>query len=272
MEKYSRAPTLQKVIQIVNKAVNKNVENKMSNNLIVDLPICIFSTTAPQWWITSFSNFFDIGPGTGQNQRIGNRFKLKTWKIRCLISPTSDGQINLSSYLPNSFQGTLKIFLGKQISGGNNITPALPNFYQNGNASISPVGAKVEQLYTINNDVYKVYTSRTYKMGMSAVPAMAETETVGTPSVTNQLIQMNPNNDFSLTKTFTIDVLKYIGKNATIKFNDASTTAQVPSTMEGLYIWALWTPITGDLANQGSTKNTSWYRMTMNTFFEYEDA
>jgi len=268
MKQYAKPPTLQKVINIVNKAVNKNVENKMSNNTSQDLPICIFSGATPQWWITSFSNFFDLGPGVAENQRIGNRFKLKSWKIKCLVSPTTDGLVNLQAYLSSSYQGTLKVFLGKQISGGNNITPALTNFYQNGNTSISPVGAKLEQLYTINNDVYKIYTTRTFKMGMSAVPDMAQTETGG---VTTQLINTNPNNDFSLTKTFTIDVLRYIGKNATIRFNDASTTAQVPSTMEGIYLWALWTPVTGDLSPQ-PTRPNSWYRMTMNTFFEYEDA
>jgi len=272
MKTYAKAPTLQKVIQIVNKAVNSNVENKMSNNTTQDIPICIFSSPTPQWWVHSFANFFDLGVGTAQNQRIGNRFKLKTWKIKCLVSPTTDGDptIPVSSFLPNSFQRTLRVFLGKQIGGGNNITSALANFYQNGNTSISPTGAKLEQLYTINNDVYKVYTQRTYKMGMSVVPDTAQTIIAG--GNTNQLINTNPNNDFSLTKTFTIDVLKYIGKNATIRFNDGSTTAQVPSTMEGLYLWALWSPVTGSLANQGADKNTSWYRMTMNTFFEYEDA
>lgn len=274
MQQYAKPPTLQKVIQIVNKAVNKNVENKMSNNVTADLPICQFGTTTPIWWLTSFDNFFDIGGGVQENQRIGNRFKLKSWKIKCLVSPATDGLYITSganpiyNYLPGSYQGTLKVFLGKLINGSNTISTNIDKFYQNGNTSISPVGAKLEQLYTINNDLYKIYTNRTYKMGMSAVPDTAEIESAG---VTAQGIGTSPNNDFNLTKTFTVDVLKYIGKNATIKFNDASTTAIVPSTLEGLCLWALWTPVTGDLAVNASKPN-SWYRMTMNTFFEYEDA
>lgn len=274
MGAYAKRPTLQKVIQVVNKAINKNAENKMSNNATGTQPICNYAGVKPQWWLYSFDTFFDMSGGTAQAQRIGNRFKLKTWKIKCLISPATDG-INpanwASTYLSGTFQGTLTVFLGKQINGKSIFDNAqLEKLYQNGNTSIDPVGNKLEQLYTINNDIYKIYTKRTYKMGVSDLPD-TQTQFTSASGLTTPLVGINPNNDYKLTQTFTIDVLKYIGKNATIKFNDSSSSAQVPSSMEGLHMWAIWSPISSDLSQQASRPN-SFYSMTMNTFFEYEDS
>ena len=264
---YAKRPTLQKVIQVVNKAINKNAENKLSNNTTYTQAIVNYSGVKPQWWIYPFDTLFDMSAGTAQAQRIGNRFKLKTWKIKCLISPkTNQGD---SGILPNTFQGTITVYLGKQINGKSIFdNTQLEKFYQNGNTSIDPIGNRLEQLYTVNTDIYKIYTKRTYKMGVAAIADRQQTVTGG---VTTQTAAMNNNNDMKLSQIFTIDVLKYIGKNATIKFNDSATSAQMPSSMEGLHLWAVFAPITGDIAQSISFPN-SFYEMTMNTFFEYEDS
>jgi len=281
MGAYAKPPTLQKVIQLINSKVSAVVENKKSANFETDEYIVHYanSTSPPVWWGTGtlYNNIFDISNGAGEFERIGNKYKLKKWMIKGFIYPAPIAQnfTNNDISLPNTFQGKITVYLGKRING-DRITGQLEQLFQNGNTNIDPVGAVKEQIYHVNDDKYKIYWKRSFNVGMSA-PLMNNYQIPsshtdpGDPLAASN-VNIFPNNDLKLHRQFTIDITKYIGKNATIKFNDNNIAAQIPAPMQGLALFATFAPFSANLDPTGQTALNSFYKMWANTYFEYEDA
>jgi len=275
MGRYAKPPTLQKVIQLINSKVSTVVENKKSANFEFDDHIVKWSTAQnPVWYGTGtlYNTIFDISNGAGEFERIGNKYKLKKWMIKGFIYPSILGNNSPSgSCSENSFQGKVTVFLGKRVNG-DRTTGQLEQLWQNGNTNIDPVGTVKEQIYHVNDDKYKIYWKRSYNMGPSTPNYNNYNISGNDPGdpVAALSVNMYSNNDLKLHAQFTIDITKYIGKNATIKFNDNNIAAQIPAPMQGLALFAVFSPFVGDLA--ASATPNSFYKIWSNTFFEYEDA
>jgi len=284
MGRWGRPPTMSKVISMINTKLANAIENKLSDNHENSQSVALWSPTAttPNWYHYPYTNFFDVNPGAGEFQRIGNRFKLKKWIIKGLIYPdammendiTSLGQTVFSNtFIANSYAGKVTVFLGKVVDGTQSLQ-TLPNLWQNGPTSITPVGGIYEQLYTVNKDVYKIYWKQSFNMGMSNVPINQYGVSSGA-NATNGYLSVNtlPNNDLKIQRQFYIDVTKYIGKNATIKFNDNSAQAYIPSSLEGLALFAVFSPFNGSLIKPtAEAANNSFFKIHTTSFYEYEDA
>jgi len=283
MGRWGRPPTMSKVISMINTKLANAIENKLSDNHEFSKNIAIWSPTAttPNWFHYPYTNFFDVNPGAGEFQRIGNRFKLKKWIIKGLIYPdamiedaTSLGQTAFSNtFLGNSYAGKVTVFLGKVVDGTVSLQ-TLPSLWQNGATSITPVGTIYEQLYQVNKDVYKIYWKQEFNMGMQNVPINQYGVSSGA-NATNGYLSVNtlPNNDLKIQRQFYIDVTKYIGKNATIKFNDNSPQAYIPSSLEGLALFAVFSPFNGNLTKPAvEAANNSFFKIHTTSFYEYEDA
>ena len=276
MGKYAKPPTLQKVIQLINSKVSSIVENKKSANFEVDSVVLNYTTISGPIWFntgTTYSTMWNMQNGTGEQERIGNRYKVKKWLIKGFIYPNFTAvNIESGSAMADSFQGKVTVYLGK-LTNGNQLPQSLSLLFQNGNTDVDPVGKVKEQLFPINTDKYKIYWKRSFNVGCSQPNTnqyTAPSSPGGNQPVANLPVNVYSNNDLRLHSQFTINVLNYIGKNATIKFNDGDQTAYIPSTMKGLTLFATFAPFVNDLA----TSNTpnSFYKIWSNSFYEYEDA
>jgi len=285
MGRWGRPPTMSKVISMINTKLANAIENKLSSNHENTQPICLWNPTAttPNWYHYPYTNFFDVNPGAGEFQRIGNRFKLKKWIIKGLIYPDAmmEDDINnigqgafSNTFIGNSYAGKVTVFLGKVVDGTVSLQ-TLPNLWQNGPTSITPVGGVYEQLYTVNKDVYKIYWKQEFNMGMSNMPLTQYGVNTAVNNAQNGYLNINtlPNNDLKIQRQFYIDVTKYIGKNATIKFNDNSPQAYIPSSLEGLALFAVFAPYNGSLIKPtAAAANNSFFKIHTTSFYEYEDA
>lgn len=280
MGKYARAPTLQKVIQLINRKVSSVVENKKSMNFETDDHVVKYAnaTSVPVWFGTGtlFNTMFDISNGSGEFERIGNKYKLKKWTIKGFIYPAITNNLFRqiqNNYLSNTFQGKITVYLGKRVNG-DRITGQLEQLFQNGNTNLDPLGTIKEQIYHVNDDKYKIYWKRSYNVGMAA-PLLDNYNNAGgdpgDPYTAYAINNILPNNDLKLHCQFTIDITKYIGKNATIKFNDNNASAQIPAPMQGLALFATFSPFAENLTPDATHLN-SFYKLWSNTYYEYEDA
>ena len=245
----------------VNALISKQVENKISSVYNYEAPIADTAGLYTSWQFFVVNNFmnissFQIPQSTAQNGRTGNSIKLKKWLIKGVIAPVnSTYQHNEALNLEHSYQGYVTIFFGRR-TDSNELTSDLGGLFQAGNTSRPPMGRREDLMTPINKDLYKVYYKRRFKVGASS----------GQNSSTNIL----PVNDFDLCKTFGFDVCKHIMKNAIIKYNDASTYAN-HQVLRDLAFWAIFTPAIGEMGHS-IVNPTSYYRIALQTYFEYEDA
>jgi len=251
----------------VNQVIAKNVENKISNTIVSNPYVATWASgTMPTWAHKNFDSMFNMVQGTSMWQRIGNRIKLKRWVMKGLIHPANENDPYSSgaTFLRHSYQGTVTVFLLKGVNA-TYPTANLPQLLQDGNTSKNPTGQLMDQLYSINKDQYKVYWSRKFKVGPSqtGTPVAGGSYTTPVPLVSN--------NEYKATATFGLDICKYIGKDAIIKYNDNDSGAFLPPSMVGLTMCAIWSPIAGNLGPQAGTPN-SYYAINFTSFIEYEDA
>ena len=245
----------------VNALISKQVENKISSVYNYEAPVADTAGLYTSWQFFLVNNFmstapFQIAQGNAQNQRNGNTIKLKKWLIKGVIAPVNSiYQTTEAQNLERSFQGYVTIYFGRR-TDSNEITGDLGGLFQAGNTSRPPMGRREDLMTPINKDLYKIYYKRRFKVGASS----------GQNASTNVL----PNNDFDLCKTFGFDVCKHIMKNAIIKYNDTSIYAN-HQVLRDLAFFAIFTPAIGEMGHS-IVNPTSYYRIALQTYFEYEDA
>nr|WAE42398.1 MAG: capsid protein [Cressdnaviricota sp.] len=158
------------------------------------------------------ANLTNIGQGTGQGDRLGNKIHIKRVIVRAVMFPLGyDPTLNVNPY-PSEI---------RVICGTNRQTPqaALPvsQLYQNGDSYAAPAGDLRDIIAPINKDVIKLWKSKTFKVGNSLVG--------GTGYLAGQ--EGYTNNDFHLNQKFTWDLTKYCAK--TVIWEDGATTPLTPS-------------------------------------------
>lgn len=249
---------------MVKKEIAKNVENKLSSVNSTDGYIGYWVTGAPSpvWYKKTFMADLDLAQGTTQGARIGNQIKLKRWIVKGTIHPNQevDPTSTTGQYLRYSYQGYAMLYLVKKVIG-DEPESNLPSFFQNGNSSYDATGSYIDHLLRVNNDRYKVYYRRKFKLGPS--------QSYQGGGDNNKMLS---NNDFKLTADFGFDICKYIGKNATIKYNDSAINANYPSAMRGLSLMVIWSPPFGSFSATTLASSTTFYKVTCSSYFEYEDA
>lgn len=264
---YRKKVPKQSFTQRVQKIIAGNVENKLSAQYNTNFPIMRWPTgqTLPEWNIVRMTDIFDKSQGTNQVTRIGNQIKLKRWIIKGCLHPNQDVNPTdaTDQYLRYSFQGYATVYLMRKVDC-TTVQSSLTKLFQNGSTYTDPVGSYLDHLLKVNNDSYKVYWRRRFKLGPSA--------TYEGTGGTNRMLN---NNEFKLVSDFGIDICKYLGKNHIIKYEDGLDNALVSPQMENLVLAVTWSPPFGAMSAQGTStqsQSKSFYNMTTAMYYEYEDA
>lgn len=269
-------PTLNPVIKTyVKKELAKNIENKITQNVANAanvLTITAFSEPTPptfsyyRWAPQGNGNLFSISQGTAQNERVGNKIKIKRWIVKGSVYANSAfGQTEANGNPNLSGQMIVKLYFGRKVNISDVVDGTLAELYQEGGQAITPDGDVVERLYAINKDNYKVYWQRTFKIGVSVQ--------AGTGAVIGE-----SNNDYKLSREFGFDICKLVCKNHITKYDD-NTADPNDAMLDSLTLWATCTNPTGDIitaplfggGGPGTAYNSVPY-ITATSYAEYEDA
>ena len=253
----------QTIKKYVKLQIAKQIENKCSVSNKFEMPVMKWIATDPEFFNANYQNFFNLSQGVDQGQRVGNTIRLKRWVIKGFVTPTNalPAQTNNTPFDPASFQGQVRLMLVRKRNNAP-LDPALSQLLQNGNSAVNPLGTQFDKLYPINKDQYKVFWERIFKVG----PAGANPTAAGL-----QYYPFQANNDFKMTESFGLDVTQYIGKDAKITYNDGTTQSVLPGYMNNLTMIAYWSPFTAN-CTQSTVNYLSWYKISMVSYFEYEDA
>jgi len=174
--------------------------------------------------------------------------------------------------LLNTLCGYVDIYFGKYTLNTSYVDAELQKFYQSGATDITPSGTTQEQLYNVNRDLYKIYYHKRFKMGANSTSHSGTAPNENSPQ----------SNGFGLTRSFGFDVCKYVLKNNTLKFDEATTTA-LDANMENLTLWAVFHPAAGNVGlttiypvfspyPATTSLQTSFYEINAMSYFEFEDA
>jgi len=257
----------------VNALISAKIENKMSNNLQVSGNVSTWASgTSPVWFKESLLGPMSMTQGTSSWNRIGNTITLKKWIVKVLVHPTLDNDPYASTgFQFNRFthQGKVTLFIMKLKNGGFPF-PTLNGLLQNGNAETTPTGILTDQLCSINTDKYKIYYKRSFRVGSSQTGEVIP-NTGGIGQGYSTPYPLLSNNDLKISAGFSVDLCKYIGKNAKITFDDNTVTPNLPASLTGIALCAIWSPIAGNMTVSSGTPN-SCYQVLFNNHIEFEDA
>jgi len=254
------------MIKLVNRMINKNVENKVTG--VVTASNSVLSIVCEEGVASSY-NYFLFNPvnsgllnltqGVNVDQRVGNRITLKRFVIKGTIywdpAYTVAQDANSPGWLQS--QGYVDLYIGRPRDLNTVLDNDLPLFYQNGSTTITPTAQIEERTYSVNKDDYNVLYHKRFKIGANTVAG--DNVNYG-------------NNDYSLNKEFGIDLCRKHYKNKIIRYNDANVNpneAYISST----YIWATFTcPNTNPQIGTVNGTAYSPVRMIVTAYAEYEDA
>lgn len=242
-----RAPVSNKLKSYVKRVIASNVENKIAvpvttiNDNINNMSPAAFGT------VIELSDVWEIAQGTGQGNRIGNTIKPVKWNFKGFISLDQTGAgITLPCIV--------KMYVLKYKYGYQSPPPTLAptDFYQNGSTSSAPLGNFLDIMRAVNDDVYTVYTTRTFKVG----PANFSYGTGASGAINN--------NDFKSVIPFNINLMKY--QSHKIKYFDTTNTP----TNSGLHVVFAIAPADGSQSVGGTNVNLP--NISYDITGVYEDA
>lgn len=228
-----RAPKLRipKAIKAyIKKAMRKQAELKhavpyQANNQSIQA-YGISPNGPNQCTTVDLTSVLNIPQGTGDGQRIGDKIRIKSMKLQGYINLDSS-VANETGYLKNPMY--VKMFVGRRqdtINDPNTYSyggaTGYNNLFANGPTASGPQNLPSDMYRYVNKDVYRIFATRVFKIGMSA-PS-------NNPADSNQW-----NNDFKFSKTFSISLNKHI---ETVKYFEGGT---LPTNV-GIYCWfvACW--------------------------------
>lgn len=217
MRKQAYVPPMIK--KYVLRTIHRNVENKHPQGVSA-LDTSLVSMLSTTWGtVINLSSIWNIAQGVGEGNRVGNSIKPINWRFKGYIHN------NGLSAIPC----VVKMYIIKPLQSYADPSTTITNptdFYNYGSSVIAPNGSFMDTLRRINKDKYQLYTSRTFKNGLSGAAAGST------------------NNDYTATNLFNIDLLKYAKKN--IKFVDNSTTPQNVG-LYAVFVLAPWDGSSGGL-------------------------
>lgn len=236
------------VKKYVNRAIHKNVENKRAstggNTILTAYNV---SNNIMAILLFFISLYLSIPQGVGQGDRTGNSITLRKVLFKYVLTPS----VYNASLNPTPTPQMVKFWFGYTRASPLIQTTSASGFFQSGDSSITPGGYLTDMLRSVNADLYKMYTSRTFKLGNANYGG----------SGGQAVQQYNSNNDYKLNHLGSIDVTKYMIK--TVKFND---TTNNQSNGHGLFLYATTVRADG-LTNSANPVTLDWW-----LDYEYEDA
>lgn len=250
-----KRPAIKKMIR---REISRNNENKTAQYYNFDTRLYIpGNANFPN------DNIFPIGidpgaivinQGTGQGQRVGNQIKMKKLMFKGTVVPLPyDATFNAN---PQPVQLKMWIFYQKTTPTAVPNPMAGPGFFQNGSVDKGFQNDLVDMWSPVNTDVYRVLTTRTFKLGYADYSGTAQN------TGNNAAAQSFSNNDFKLNANFSINLSKYYPQR--VKFNDNTA---VPTT-RGLFCMCQY------VASTGAPLPTSAYMLNIQYMLtcQYEDA
>jgi len=217
-----KAAPLRKMIK---KEIARNIEDKTQSVLNLGLTLTSVNNLS-----FNTRNVVDVGvsaaavsitQGTGQGNRVGNRIKIKKHVFKGTLVPLG---YTANNTVPRPMQVKMWIFYDKENPSG---TPnPYADFFQNGN-SINPFQNDLtDQWLPVNQDKYRVLTTRTFKLGHASY---GQSNNLVYPTMAVSPYGGYNNNDFKYNANFSIDLTKYMVKN--VAFRDGN----VDPTTRGLF-------------------------------------
>lgn len=192
-----------------------------SINSLTRLPL------TPQNYSNTPATLLQIPQGVGSDDRVGNKIRMITGKLRIMMNPTPQD----TTYNLNPIPYIVTVFVGYDKTQAHGIPlSSFPDFYMVGDLAVPPQGNILDTFRKVNTSRYVICYKRTAKIGYSSAPANGQ----------NPAAQYFNNNDFSFSKKMTIDFSKRMLKN--VKFTDSSDT--VPCGRQ-LWAWFMIVPADG---------------------------
>lgn len=256
----AKSVPVKKTIQtMIKKEIAKNIENKYTGTVIQEqsvLQLQVEDSTPTYTWFT-FNPYnqtmFQLASGTDQNERIGNKIKLKRYVIKGSVFYDYNYDLSNNPYYLGS-QMYVDVYIGRLNNEGQ-VQSDLPGLLQQGPTTHTPVGQLSERTMSVNRDDYKVYWHKRFKVGNTLQAS---------------------NNDYSLNEDFGVDLCKLCCKNKILKYSDEADTNNDPndSLISSLTMWAVGTSPTGDITTDAQiTLNVfSPVKIVASAYAEYEDA
>lgn len=209
--KLSKVP--KSVKAYVKRQINTKAELKHAAPLVRNnLPISAYGIVNPhQLTCEDLNTVFTIPQGTADGQRIGDKIRVKSLSLKGYVNLDSS-RANNEGYLKNPMY--VKMFVGRRVNTTSNPntygTTGFADFLQAGPTAQAPQNLPSDMYRYVNKEVYKIFATRIFKIGMSA-PS-------NNPADSNQW-----NNDFKFSKNFSISLNKHID---VVKYSDGGIEQQ----------------------------------------------
>jgi len=211
-----RSPTLTPAIKsYVKRTIARTEEVKTVVTTLSDLQTGNYAlikpyVSDPGCGIISLTEAMDnIGQGTGQGDRIGNKIRVvknifKGYMYALNTTDTGGVPTNVTMYI-----GRLKAGISTPTNS------AIAQMFQAGDTTFAPSDDNRSGLWAINKNLWNVYYRKTFKIGGS----------------TSNIANAVSNNDYKAMRHFQVDLSRWMPK--IINYNDGNNI----STNAGLYAW-----------------------------------
>jgi len=244
-------PTAKMVRSIVKTELHKAVENKFVqyasvNNYIASYPDLAGGLLAIA--LTPNSSTLPISQGVTTNSRVGNVINTRKCVLKYVLRATQYD----ATYNPNPRPYYVKMWFGHYKPTLTTSAAGYTAFFEQNASSGAPTGYLTDLMAVVNDTLFKVYTTRTVKIGFANY--------AGTGA--NNSLQYSANNDFSRAIYGSIDVTRYMSK--VFKFNDTVTS---PTSGNQMFCWATCCNADGVLVG-----NLRPLAMDVTVDYTYEDA
>lgn len=247
-----KAPALRKMIR---KEISRVAENKTAQ--FYDFSAGLRTVSSSDF---SAQNIFPLGPnsafspiinqGTAQSDRIGNRIKTKKLVVKGTLIPMPLN--NTTNTAPQPLLIKIWIMYDKTNPTAQPDPKGAFDFFQLGGSSIGFANDTRDMWAPVNEDRYRILTTRTYKLGYSQYGSVG--------SAGNSMYYNN--NDFPFIQNFSIDCTKYYPKD--VRFNDNNA---LPTT-RGLFMLVECVAANGNLLPSDQTVVNMQYLQT----YDFEDV
>jgi len=244
---YKRKSMSKKVFnKRVRVAMQRTAETKMADYFVNNKTLTTTASGDFENWnlkilnASSLATFgtYTISQGAQQGQRIGNSITTKKCILKGTISPNLLVQ-QTYNFKPRPLYVTLWIFKLKPHLNDDSTTVSTVvsnSFFQQGNTSVGFAGTLLDMQKTPNTNHVTILKKRVFKVGAAAT---LQVGTGVTGATTEPVLEQDMNNnDFAMSKMFSMDITKIMPKKQS--FNDGTDNAVQR------HLWLMYTVCAAD--------------------------
>lgn len=233
----------------VKSLMHKQIENKQAYYAAASQNISSYNVSSTMLALPLYPNssYMSISQNVGESDRIGNKIRVVKAMFNYILRP----EVYNATLNPTPTPQIVKLWLGYNKTTPLTQATGNPNFIQTGNTSQALTGYLIDIIKPVNKDLYKIYKTRTHKLGHAIENGTGSSAVAGYQS----------NNDFKMNASAKIDITRFLQKN--IQFNDTTNTQT-----NGHGLFAYFTAVRADgLTNAAYPVTMDWW-----LDFYYEDA